>query len=304
MKQIQPPSKCAPSRSARRARSTAPVGRFGLVLAVGVVLPCAGCAPPAVDLFGGETGQAPIAVPATFDDRQWATVLRENVKDGLVDYDHLQSHAEPLERFSALLAVAGPETTPSLFPSRSARLAYYLNAFNAGVLQAVLHEGIPPTMHDVRRRNLETGYRLMIDGRARTLAEVRAAAGKESRGDVRIEFAFCAAASGSPPLQREPFRAAHLAEQLRRVAQEAMDNPRMVNIDHERERLNIALVIRQRRREFLDYYRRQTGVGSPTLSNVLLHLAGSMRRQWLATAVGYHEAVIPFDRSLNRWTRS
>ena len=258
-----------------------------------------GCGQPRVDLF--EVPAGPTTVPETFDDRDWATVLRENVKDGLVDYDHLQGHSGPLDRFLALLAAAGPERTPNLLPSRRARLAYYLNAYNAGVLKAVLHEQVPPTMHDVRRRRLAQGYRLMIDGRPQTLAQVRQAAREESLGDARIEFCLCDAAKGSPPLRQQPFRAPLLEDQLQQAAREAMDNPRMVNIDHEKERLSVSLVIRQQREEFLDFYRRQTGVSSPTLTNVLLHLAGSMRRQWLSTAVGYEEAVIPFDRSLNRW---
>ncbi|MHC4063477.1 MAG: DUF547 domain-containing protein [Planctomycetota bacterium] len=263
------------------------------------VLAAAGCGAPTVDLF--TTTAATTTVPATFDDRDWATVLRENVKDGLVDYDHLFEHAEPLDRFLGTLAVVGPQRTPNLFPSRTARLAYYLNAYNAGVLKAVLHEQIPPTMHDVRRPSLEHGYRLMLDGRPYTLAEVREAARAESLGDARIEFCLCDAAKGSPPLRQQPFRAAMMDDQLGQAGREAMDNPQMVNIDHEKELLNVSLVIRLRREQFRDFYRRQTGVRAPTLSNVLLHLASGMRRQWLTTAVGYAEAVIPFDRALNRW---
>ncbi len=259
----------------------------------------AGCVPAAVDLF--EVTDAPTTIPAAFDDRDWAAVLRENVKDGLVDYRHLQEHPEPLDRFLATLAIVGPERTPNLFPSRSARLAYYLNVYNAGVLRAVLHAEIPATMHDVRRRSLERGYRLLIDGRPRTLADLRRLARTESLGDARVEFGLCDAAQGSPPLRQQPFRQAILEDQLRQVAREAMDNPQMVSIDHQQERLQVSVAIQQREKEFLDFYRRQTGVSSPTLSNVLLHMAGRMRREWLATAAGYERGVIPFDRSLNRW---
>ena len=62
-----------------------------LVLCSWVVLPLSGCLGP-VDLFDSKTAVGP--APTTFDDRDWATVLRENIKNGLVDYDHLQEHAE------------------------------------------------------------------------------------------------------------------------------------------------------------------------------------------------------------------
>jgi hypothetical protein len=270
-----------------------------LVLCSWVVLPLSGCLGP-VDLFDSKTAVGP--APTTFDDRDWATVLRENVKNGLVDYAHLQEHAEPLERYLATLARVGPVSTPDLFDSGPARLAYYLNAYNAGVLAAVLHEQAPPTMHDVRRRRLEHAYRLLVDAKPQTLADLRQAARTQSPGDARVEFCLCNAALGSPPLQNRPFRADTLDRDLRRVAREAMDNPRIVSVDHERERLNVALVIHQRRAEFLDSHRRQTGTKSPTLLSALLHLADGVRREWLNTAVGYSEGVIPFDRSLNRWT--
>jgi hypothetical protein len=35
--------------------------------------------------------------------------------------------------------------------------------------------------------------------------------------------------------------------------------------------------------------------------SVLLLMAGGVRREWLNTAVGYPEGVIPFDRALNAW---
>ncbi|MCP4249035.1 MAG: DUF547 domain-containing protein [bacterium] len=269
------------------------------------LLPCCllvaslGCVPPSVDLF--DQTPLPTSAPAKYDDRDWATVLRENVKDGLVDYDHLRDHAAPLDRYLSMLALVGPVQTPDRFASGSSRLAYYLNAYNAGALRAVLYEQVPATMHDVRRRSLEHGYRLLIDGRPMTLADLRQAARKESLGDARIEFCLCDAARGSPPLRDQPYRPGTLGEQLAAAARQAMDNPNLVMVDHERERLNVALVIQQHRQEFLDSERRQTGTGNPTVLGALLHLAGGMRRQWLNTAAGYELGVIPFDRSLNHW---
>jgi hypothetical protein len=107
---------------------------------------------------------------------------------------------------------------------------------------------------------------------------------------------------GSPPLQDRPFRPDTLDDDLRRVARKAMDNARLVSVDHENERLNVAVAIYERRAEFMDYHRRLTGAKPPTLLSVLLHLASGVRREWLNTAVGYEEGVIPFDRALNRWT--
>jgi len=293
-------------RNRRVSRWTGVRGSPGLPAGVwwpvAAALACAGCAPSQVRLFVPQA--APTTVPASYDTRDWATVLRENVKDGLVDYDHLVAHREPLDRCLALLAVVGPRGAEDQFPSPADRLAYYLNAYNAGVLAAVLHEEIPPTMHDVHRRPLEQGYLLRVDGQVWRLADLREAVRVESLGDARVEFCLCDGARGSPGLRPEPYRADTLDETLRAVAREAMDSARMVSIDHEEQSLRVGLTIWRRRQALLDYYRRETGSASATLLNVLLHVAGGERRQWLNTAVGYRVGVIPFDRALNRWTRS
>jgi len=264
-----------------------------------LLLLLAGCAGP-VDLSDPTTLTSD--APSSYSDRDWATVLRENVKNGLVDYDHLAAHAEPLRQYLAMVARFGPQTAPESFGSQWSRLGYCLNAYNAGVLAAVLHARVPATMHEVGGPSLESGYRLLIDGQPLPLGDLRSAAWAESGGDARVEFCLCDAAKGSPPLQSQPFRAESIEQDLRRVAREAMDSSSMVSVDHENERLLMGLVIWHRRAQFLDLHRRLTGTRSPTLLSALLHMAGGVRREWLNTAVGYRVGVIPFDRSLNRWT--
>jgi hypothetical protein len=295
---VRDPNRVAPfaqrdSRVHRVARMLAPV-------AAAAVLLVGGCAPPIVDLY--DPAWAPAQVPTRFDDRDFATVLRENVKGGLVDYEHLAAHREPLDRFLGMLAVVGPQSTPGLFASRSSRLAYYLNAYNAGVLEAVLSQSVPETIHDVRLRPFEQSYRLLLDGRRQALADVREAARRESNDDVRMEFALCSAAKGAPPLLDQPYRPDTLHRQLRRVAQDAMDNQAMVRIDHENQRLLVGTVIFLHRDAFIAYYGQQTGARTGSILDALLQLASGARREWLNTAVGYDVGVIPFDRGLNRWT--
>ena len=260
-----------------------------------------GCAPMTTNLTGhGATPRG--EAPQVFDDGEWATVLRENVKDGLVDYDHLAAHPESLDRFLELIAPVGPNSTPQLFPSAHARLAYYINTYNAGVLKAVIVEKCPATMYPPGSPALDHRYHLPVDRATMTLGELRQAARAAAEGDPRVEFALCAAATGAPPLADQPWRADTLSRQLDDTARIAMDNPRLVSIDHVGRHLLLGLAIHEQRDAFLAYYTRLTRASSPTVLNVLLMMAGSVRREWLNTAVGYPEGIIPFDRALNRWT--
>jgi hypothetical protein len=253
-----------------------------------------------VDLYNKTWTPAP--APTTYDDRAWATVLRENVVDDLVDYDHLVGHAGPLQAHLGLVAVVGPRSTPQLFPTNTHRLAYYVNAFNAGVLQAVLYLGIPPTVHDVGLPPFEQTYRIRLDGKMRSLAEVRRMAYAEPGSDARIVFAMCNAARGSPPLSGQPLRPSTLWQQLQRLAREAMENPRLVKVDHENRRLLVGNAIFHNRKAFLSFPadRTRSGRTAPSVLSALLSMAGGARREWLNTAVGYEVRALPFDRSLNR----
>jgi hypothetical protein len=218
-----------------------------------------------------------------------------------VDYEHLMAHQESLDAYLGLIAAVGPQSAPQLFQGPLTRTAYFINAYNAGVLKAVVMEKAPATMYPPGRPALDHRYHLRVDGKIVTLHDLRKAAWAAAEGDPRVEFALCAAAMGSPPLADQPWRADTMTRQLEEAARLAMDDPRMVRIDHERQYLLIGLPIGEQRQAFIDYCAKQTGAPAPTMLNVLLMMAGGVRREWLNTAVGYPEGVIPFDRTLNAW---
>ncbi len=261
-----------------------------------------GCGPSVVNLTNA--AWVPSPVPVKYDDRAFATILRENVKDGLVDYNHLKAHPEPLQQYLGLISMVGPTTQPGEFTSRSSQLAYFINAYNAGVLQAVLYRGIPETVHDVRLPPFEKSHSIVVDGVPRTLAVLRQLVWANSSADARVEFALCDAALGSPPLANQPIRPDTLRRDLREAAAAAMANGRQIRIDHERRELLVSRAIFLHQPEFLEFYARQTGSRTGSLLSALLQLAEGPRRDWLNTAVGYRIGAIPFDRNLNLWTRT
>mgnify|MGYP000561975161 CR=1 FL=1 len=259
-----------------------------------------GCVAPTANLGRQEQGLDTPSVE--YDDRALATVLRENVRDGLVDYKHLASHRKPLDEYLSMIARTGPTRDPNSFLTRQARLCYYINAYNAGVLAAVLHADVPDSMHDFRRGPLDQRHRLRVDGRYTTLAELRHQTTTLAEGDMRVAFALCDAAVGSPALHDQPFRPLGLEEVLRRLASRAMDNHHIVTVDHAKQRLMLSTMLTTRRDEFINYYKVQTGAADATMLNVVIYFASNVRRQWLNTAVGYPERTAPFERGLNRWT--
>lgn len=262
----------------------------------------AGCSHQPLDLYDPSLRKAADS-PGAFDDQSWTNVLRDNVRNDRVDYDHLAAHPEDLEKYLEHVAYVGPQMSPDLFKQPGAALAYYLNTYNACVLASVLAENAPRTMHDVRKRTVEHGYRFRVDGQIVTPGDLRSLARAASEGNARVEFAMCDAAIGSPALSAQPYRPNEVVEQLRRDASAAMDNARMVQVDHETQRLLVAVPIWSQREQFLEMYRRETGSRSATMLNCLMHMANPMRREYFARAAGYEVRLLPFDRALNHARR-
>lgn len=149
-------------------------------------------------------------------------LLRATVRSTGVDYAALRQRIGELRALHGWLATHGPTATPEAFRSANARLAYWLNAYNAAVLLGVAEA--PASMGNVLTYLPDNGFfrrtRRRIDGRDLSLDDIE---NREVRGvfhDARVHFALNCAARSCPPLRAGAFHAdrvsAELDEQARR----------------------------------------------------------------------------------------
>jgi hypothetical protein len=263
------------------------------------VLACGCAATPALDLF--DKSQATAESQTLPDERAWEDVVRDYVREGLVDYAGLARDPGRLNDYLVSIAAAGPRSTPEQFADGDARLAYYINAYNACVLRAVLARGVPKTIHEAARP-LELSYRFQVDGETVTLAELHERVRQESGDDARSELALCGAALGSPPLADQPYRSFNIRKRLRAATRAASANPRLVFVDHERATLLLGPAFWASRERFARTYMREMHTDGATTLNWLMHVAEPAKRGYIAGAVGNAEKPIPFDGALNMWT--
>lgn len=157
-----------------------------------------------------EVAPGPEAVAA------WEELLGRAVgPGGELDYDRVQSEREALDLYMGWLAT--PESRPS---GSRARYAYYLNAYNALCIFAVLEQGRPSSVRDVRGWLPVPGMGFHVQQEARIGGEwLSPAQIKDSRlrgryQDERVHAAInCATASG-PPLRAELYTVEGLDRQL------------------------------------------------------------------------------------------
>lgn len=262
-----------------------------------VLLAICACAP--VTEVAYDPAAVPKEAPQAFDYTHFQTVLTDNVDQGWVDYQRLARNREPLERFVGLISVSGPQATPELFAGSAAQMCYYINAYNACVLLAVLQNYPETSAHRLDGPRLEYSIVFRVDKRRHTLQDLRDLLREASQGDVRYEFCLCSAAVGSPKLSPEVYKPAVLEQQLEQAARRALNNPALFRIDHANHEVYVWRRIMSDRDAFLTYYRGLSDQNGDDLLEMLAGFADAPMQQLLDSAHGYDIKIMPFDRDLN-----
>lgn len=152
------------------------------------------------------------AADAPPDVADWGHILQTYVTaDGGFRYAALHGNAADRERLQRYVAAVG-EASPDEW-SRDAQLAFYIDAYNALTVSAVLERW--PLESVMNIDGFFDGIEHRVAGTSRTLNGLE---GDVIRGEAfsepRIHFAVNCASTSCPPLSRTPFTAENLQAQL------------------------------------------------------------------------------------------
>jgi hypothetical protein len=143
-----------------------------------------------------------------FDYGVWSGLLAEVVTpDGKVDYDRLAARRARLDDFVAALGAASPESAPDRFPSDDERLAYWINAYNAFTLHAILAEYPISSVWRARDGQFFQRRRHVAGGRAVSLDDIEHEILRGRFAEPRIHFAINCGSNGCPPMRPPRTRA-------------------------------------------------------------------------------------------------
>jgi len=173
------------------------------------------------------------ASAAGLDHSRWNRLLAEYVDDeGRVDYDGLENRErDQLDAYLASLAEANVEKM-----TETERLAFWINAYNAGIVDAIL-QGYSPES-SLSRVKLFRWYSLRVAGKDRTPNEIEHEILRKRFREPRIHFALVCAATSCPKLRREAYRGEVLDQQLDDQARRFIHDPDRNRIDTTEIRLS------------------------------------------------------------------
>jgi hypothetical protein len=205
---------------------------------------------------GGISGPSPAPVEVAgkgFDHGPFTAVLKDAVDDkGRINYAALRETPGPLDTYLGMLRAVSPASAPHRFRSNDARLAYYLNAYNAFVL-ATVRDHCP--IENVQKAYFGGGFfwriSFLMGGREITLSTLESERIKAvMQRNPSVRLALAKGATGSPPLGREAFTEELITAQLGAIAKRTVKNPKLVR--REGSELQLNAIFQWYETEFID----------------------------------------------------
>jgi len=184
-------------------------------------------------------------------------ILDLNVRDGLVYYRALRSDRGRLDRYAASLNVAAGVYEGW---NREQKMAFWVNAYNAFVLQTVIDhypiKGASKSYPSNSVRQIPGAFEQMkhrAAGRSLTLDEIEKTVLPEFK-EPRLYLALGRGAVGSGRLRSEAYVGDRLQQQLDDVQQEFVSEQAMMKIDRSANVVSVTPIVSWRSAEFISAY--------------------------------------------------
>jgi hypothetical protein len=196
---------------------------------------------------------AEAAVPpiVPFDYTIWTALLAAIVTPGgKVDYESLMDHRAELAAFMAQLGAASPDTTPERFPTPEHALAYWINAYNAFVLAAVIEEYPIRSVWKVRDGQFFTHVRHAAGGVCLSLHDIEHRILRGRFREPHIHFALNCASNGCPPMRPQAYAPEGIRETLRTATRQFLASEWNCRIDHAQKKIFVSRLFRMYTEDF------------------------------------------------------
>ena len=181
----------------------------------------------------------------------WNALLAEVVTpDGRVDYVRLGARRALLDEFVAALGAASPESDPARFPAEEDRLAYWLNAYNAFTLHAIIAEYPITSVWKTRDGQFFQRRRHRAGGRAVSLDDIEHAILRGRFAEPRIHFAINCGSNGCPPMRPRAYEGERLHETLRTATEGFLGSEWNCRVDHDARRVHVSRIFRMYAEDF------------------------------------------------------
>lgn len=223
------------------------------IIAVGIGLAGAGAIVGGVmpQLAARPQGTPPQRPDVEVWQQAWSDVLTRRVdRTGRVDFSMPASDRAKLDAIVGFVAAVDPVSSPALFPGREARLAYYINAYNALAMYGILDAGVPQAFNWFGRLRFFVVRKFIVGGRSMSLYSLENDVIRPL-GDPRVHFALNCMTVSCPRLPRHAFTARSVDAQLDAAARDFVEDSKNVKVDTGRREVHVSAIFKFYTKDFL-----------------------------------------------------
>ncbi|MBI1982726.1 MAG: DUF547 domain-containing protein [Acidobacteria bacterium] len=236
-----------------------------------------------------------------FDYRPLERVLAKYLDaEGRVDYAALKQNRHDLDEMIERISSVSPDSAPELFPTREAKLAYWINAYNAWILRIVVDNY--PTTSITKIGMIPYGAffvkRVRLGGSKMTLRSLENDIVRGRFHDPRIHFAINCASASCPPLRNRVYLAETLDQQLDAATRAFINDPRHVKLDAAGNRIELSKIFDWYASDFTEALGSKSG-GKRTVADYLKGYLNDERRQVLEKLPQAKVSYQEYDWNLN-----
>ena len=201
----------------------------------------------------------------------WDRMLKKFVTEkGRVDYGALQANPADLNQYVEQIAARSPISNPNDFPTRSSQLAYWINAYNALVVKAVVENWPTKSVRNLGKLySFFWGRKFVAGGKEYTLNNIEDVL-RKNLAEPRIHFAIVCASNSCPRLQREAYTPENTERLLDEAARLYLNEPRNLKIDVAHNRVTLPKILGHYHEDFENYVRahKATITGQPQVDYI------------------------------------
>jgi hypothetical protein len=210
---------------------------------------------PGNQVMGDESQEADVPTedvnPLAY--KNYAKALKEYVNQkGMVNYKRLKASPGDLEAFLERVAKVDEKTYKGW--SRKGRIAFWINAYNAITLKAIIdHYPIKPggilakrfPKNSIRQiPGVWDKLKFTVKGREMTLEHLEHKMLRARFNEPRIHVALVCAAKGCPVLRNEPFITSRLDKQLNDQTRRFLKNLTKFRIDRDKSQVHLSPIFK------------------------------------------------------------
>ncbi len=241
------------------------------------------------------------AAAQEFDHTPWDRVLKEFVNDqGRVDYARLKANSKDLDAYVDQIKARSPASHPAVFLKRDSQLAYWINAYNALVMKAVIQEWPIQSVRDIGWVPYGFFWRkkFVAGGKKHTLNGIEDILRKQLR-EPRIHFALVCAANSCPYLQREAYTPENTERLLEAGTRFFVNEPRNLTVEADKNLVLVPRIFTYYKEDFEKYVAaKELSAGHPAVTYIKLYANEANRRSLEALPNPRVEAM-PYDWGVN-----